>query len=66
MTWDVDVVLSHIRGMEDNDELFFQLRSHTLVMLIALTNADRCSNMAALDLTYRSYQGNGVKSVIPG
>ena len=52
MTWDVDVVLSHIRGMEDNDELSFQLLSHTLVMLMALTNADRCSSMAALDLTY--------------
>ena len=57
MTWD-DIVLSHIRGMEDNDELSFQLLSHKLVMLMALTNADRCSDMAALDLTYQSYQRN--------
>ena len=52
MTWDVDVVLSHIRGMEDNDKLFFQLLSHKLVMLMALTSADRCSDMAALNLIY--------------
>ena len=52
MTWDVDIVLSHIRGMEDNEELSFQLLSHKLAMLLALTNADRCSDLAALDVTY--------------
>ena len=66
MIWDVDVVLSHIRRMEDNDELSFQLLSHKLVMLMAVTNADRCSDMAALDLTYQSYQGNRVKFGILG
>ena len=66
MTWDVDIVFSHIRGMEDNEVLSFQLLSHKLSMLLALTNADRCSDLAALDLTYRSFQGNGVKFIIPG
>ena len=66
MTWDVDIVLSHIRGMEDNEELSSQLLSHDLAMLLALTNADRCFDLAALDLTYQSFQGNGVKFIIPG
>lgn len=57
MTWDVDVVLSHIRGMEDNDELSFKLLPHKLVMPMAFTNADRCFD---IDLTYQSYQENRV------
>ena len=35
-------------------------------MLMALTNADRCSDLAALDLVYCTYQENGVKFIIPG
>ena len=41
-------------------ELSFQFLSHKLVM------ADRCSDMAALNLTYWSYQGSRVKFIIPG
>ena len=37
-----------------------------MVMLLALTNADRCSDLAASDLNFRTYQTNGVKFVIPG
>ena len=35
-------------------------------MLLALTNADTCSDLAALDLNFRTYQTNGVRFVIPG
>ena len=35
-------------------------------MLMALSNADRCSVLAALDLNHRSYQTNGVRFIIPG
>ena len=35
-------------------------------MLMALANADRCSDLAALDLSFRSFQDEGVKFVIPG
>ena len=35
-------------------------------MLLALTNADRCSDLAALDLNFRTYLTNGVRFVIPG
>ena len=52
MTLDVDIVLPLIKGMEDNDGLSFQLLSHKLAMLMALINADRCFDLAALDLTY--------------
>ena len=35
-------------------------------MLMALSNADRCSELASLDLCFRSYLREGVKFVIPG
>ena len=65
-TWDVDVVLSHIKSLPDNEHLSFQLLTHKVVMLMALTNADRCSDLAALDLCFRSFHGDGVKFIIPG
>ena len=40
--------------------------SHKLAMLMALANADRCSDLAALDLDFRTIQQNGVRFVIPG
>ena len=65
-TWDVSTVLGFLEGYPDNEELSFQALSHKLAMLMALSNADRCSDLAALDLNHRSYQTNGVKFVIPG
>ena len=65
-TWDVDIVQSQIRDIEDNDRLSFQLLTHKLAMLMALTNTDRCSNLAGFSLSYRTYQRNGVKFVISG
>lgn len=59
-TWDMDIVFSHNRDMEDNNQLSFQLLAHKLAMLMALTNADRCSDLSALDMTYHLYQGNEV------
>ena len=35
-------------------------------MLMALSNADRCSELASLDLRFRSHLREGVKFVIPG
>ena len=64
-TWDVDKVLVYIRNLPPNEELSLTLLSHKLVMLMALANADRCSDLAALDLDYRTFQQNGVKFVIP-
>ena len=49
-TWDVDVVLSFLKALPENDHLSFTQLSHKLAMLMALSNADRCSDLAALDL----------------
>ena len=65
-TWDVDTVLDYIRKLPDNNDLSFQQLTHKLAMLMALANADRCSDLAALDIRYHSAQGNGEKFVIPG
>ena len=66
VTWDVDVVLSYLRSLPDNQKVSFQLLSHKLAMLMALANADRCSDLAALDLNHRTFQGGGVRFIIPG
>ena len=65
-TWDVDIVLSYLKDLPDNESLPFQLLSHKVAMLMALSNADRCSDLAALDLRYRFSQPNGEKFIIPG
>ena len=65
-TWDVDIVLSYLKDLPDNESLPFQLLSHKVAMLMALSNADRCSDLAALDLRYRFSQANGEKFIIPG
>ncbi|MCG8621291.1 MAG: hypothetical protein MJE68_04705, partial [Proteobacteria bacterium] len=54
VTWDVDVVLLYLRSLPDNQKVSFQLLSHKLAMLMALANADRCSDLAALDLNHRT------------
>ena len=66
VTWDVDVVLSYLRSLPDNQKVSFQLLSHKLAMLMALANADRCSDLAALDLNHCTFQGGGVRFIIPG
>ena len=65
-TWEVDIVLDYTRTLQDNDSLPFQQLAHKLATLMALANADRCSDLAALDLSYHSAQGNGVLFTIPG
>ena len=64
-TWDVDIVLSYLCSLPDNSDLSFQALSHKLAMLLALSNADRCSELAALNLDFRYFQSNGVLFVIP-
>ena len=61
--WDVDVVVTYIRSMEPSEKLPL---SWKLVTLMALTNADRASDLHALDLKYRRYSAEGVTFEIPG
>ena len=65
-TWNVDTVLVFLKSLPENNNLSLQQLSHKLVMLMALANADRCADLAALDLRYRYAQGNGEKFIIPG
>ena len=66
ITWDIDIILSYMSSLPDNAELGQKHLSYKLAMLLALANADRCSDLAALDLNFRTYQTNGVRFVIPG
>lgn len=65
-TWDVDKVLVYIQNLPDNSQLSLQSLTHKLAMLFALSNADRCSELASLDLRFRSVTREGVRFVIPG
>ena len=55
-TWDIDVVLSYIKSLPDNEHLSFQLLKCKVVMLMVLINGDRCSDLAALDLYFQYFQ----------
>ena len=64
-TWDVSSVLTFIDNSPKNRKLSFQDLTHKVAMLMALSNAYRCSDLAALDLKHRSYLTNGVRFIIP-
>ena len=51
-TWDVNLVLSYRESQPENQVLTFQALTHKVAMLMALSNAVRCSNLAALNLNY--------------
>ena len=65
-TWDVDVILTYLLNLPGNEDLSFQLLTDKVAMLMALSNADRCSDLAALDLNFRSFLPDGVQFIIPG
>ena len=48
-TWEVDKVLSYLTSLPDNNSLSFKLPTHKLAILLALSNADRCSDLIMLD-----------------
>ena len=64
ITWDVDVILTYMSTLLHNAELGQKYMSYKLAMLLALANADRCSDLAALDLNFRTYQTNSSKSCL--
>ena len=65
-TWDVDRVLIYIHNLPENGQLSLAILSHKLAMLMALSNADRCSELVSLDLCFRLHLREGVKFVLPG
>ena len=64
--WDVNTVISHIDAMPSNEYLSLKELSGKLAMLMALCNADRSSDLTALDLKFRQYSSEGVTFTIPG
>ena len=64
--WNVDTVVVHTQSMEPSDKLSLKDLSWKLVTLMALTNADRASDLHALDLRYRSFSPEGVTFEILG
>ena len=65
-TWDVDIVLEYLSSLPDNTLLPLAALTHRLAMLFALCSANRCSELAALDIKLCSIFENGIKFVIPG
>ena len=64
-TWDVDVVIRHLRTMGENESLSLKQLSQKLALLMALVDASRVSELQALDLRYRSYHPEGVIFQLP-
>ena len=55
-TWDVGQVLHHISSLERNRDLSLKQLSHKLVVLLALANASRASEIYALDIRYTVHE----------
>ena len=51
-TWDVDLVLNYLLTLGENKDMSLKTLSKKLVLLLALTDASRCSELHALDLRY--------------
>ena len=58
--WDVDVVVKYICSIGDNKELSLKALSLKLAVLMALVDASRTSELAALDIRYRRFKPEGV------
>ena len=57
--WDVDMVVTYIRSMEPSEQLSIKNLSWKLVTLMALTNADRASDLHALGPQIQEVFGRG-------
>lgn len=64
-TWDVSEVLIFIKPLGDNESLSLRHLSEKLVVLLALTSADRGSQLAVHDLRFRKFHPEGVEFNLP-
>ena len=58
------MVLQYLDRGPANEDLTLTQLTHKLAMLMALANADRCSDLAALDVDRQYNQTNGVRFII--
>lgn len=59
-TWDVDLVVRHLKELGNNEVLSLKILSRKLALLMALTLASRTSELQALDLRFRYFRPEGV------
>ena len=64
-TWDVSVVLSHLRSLSPKEDLSFKDITFKLTMLMALVGATRADTLHKLDLQFRVFKHDGVSFTIP-
>ena len=64
-TWDVSVVVGYIKSLGANSTLSLKVLSQKLAMLLALTSAERSSELAAHDLRFRRFYPEGVVFNLP-
>ena len=63
-TWDVGRLLDHILSLGENHALSLKQLSHTLAVLLALSNASRASEIHALDIKFLRKCRDGVSFTI--
>ena len=59
-TWDVNLVQEYLKQQGQDKDLSLKRLSGKLVVLVALTSANRPSELQALDLRFCYYKQNGV------
>ena len=59
-TWDVDIILNHLKSRGDNKRLALKQLTLKLTMLLALTCAGRSSDLHALDIRYMKLEDDKV------
>ena len=63
-TWEVDRVLDHMRSLGENTMLSDKQLTHKLAMLLALTSANRASEVQGLNLEYMRDKGSYIEFTI--
>ena len=64
-TWDVSVVLSHLRSLSPKEDLSFKDVTFKLMMLMGLVCAIRADTLHKLDLQFRVFKHDGISFKIP-
>jgi len=59
-TWDVSTVMSHLERLGPNEQLSLQQRSRKLAFLLAITSAERGSELVAHDLRIKRSHPEGI------
>ena len=64
-SWDVSKALIYIKSLGSNESMSLKQLSEKLVLLLALTSAERGSELAAHDLRFKRYHPEGVEFNLP-